>query len=79
MEIDLSKQENQWIVKWLQKQITSKHYKGANLLVLSSEQGYIDVVFGFKNKQLLVKAFIGETRCSQSSKAILELLEYINS
>ena len=79
MELNLTQKKNQWIVKWLQKQINDKHHKGSNLLVLSSEEGYIDIVFGFKNNQLLVKAFKGYERCSESSKAISELLEYIKS
>ena len=79
MELELTKNENQWIVKWLQKQITKEHYKGSNLLVLNTEKGYVDVVFGFKNNQLLVKAFTGYERCSESSKALLELLNFIKS
>jgi len=77
MEIDLTKQENQWIIRWLKNQIIDKHYKGANLLVLSSEKGYIDIVFGFKNNQLLVKAFIEPNKYNESSKALFELFEYI--
>jgi len=79
MELDLTKKENQWIVEWLQKQIEKEHHKGSNLLVLNSENGYIDIVFGFKNNQLFVKSFIGYERCSESSKALLELLDFIKS